>query len=833
MNTPSGLSRQSQESRPQQSDGSSGKGSSNVDAQKPSIRSTPMSGKRPGERSVLRINEAQKAQTNADAYSEAASSPRASEGDASATAMASSDLDSQSFCSVSEIATDAGHHAMSEDSDNDDGRSVSSEPASRFISKLTPPRSTGSKLGRGVYSSWDSKHGSDSLDSSAIINGVNRQDSDLLAARDGEEIDFPYFLEDTDSLVGDTDGLDSFLDAGIGDPEDINRSDGYQIDLEQFRAPEVFTARHHGNDIIDREGSMRQEVAVIYNNEAALTADHHEFELRDCLLMDHGAAPIYEGAGVAYTNAAVLPSTTEARTELSNTEISSDSASNEKSHVVTNADIDIAPQFPQSPNHNSDYESAIASISFPDSGGSAERVEENSDPAPEVLNLLAKAVEVAGHPPRHVTIEEPENLSDIELTHDLCDSVSPSGQEKLGEACEVLPDPVHIEEQDYESRSLGVECNRVSEGVADNEDLPEMRTIAREDSEHTQTAPPPRLLLEKELGNNDYENSEDGTPGRGTSNYEPEDTQDAELTYSEPDENRSDVKWSFVSALYDDLEDVHNTVDIDGYGLPEHKLVEAGEAGNSLTQNFEPFKYVSVPESEAVHHAESAAIDVVWYGGEDKENVRIASASLVEATQGWDSSANDIASKSDEPKEVEIIERNERVGSNAEDVPGANSSVNVEGESRSFPMVQETFEALREENTSETTTEMEEIKTWSVCCEEEEANDLGVNIQAQALAGETEISTGLKEHESRLPSSEDQDGISLQGDKHSQGLKQLTDLVPEKLEETSHENTAATSQPRKMQQILSIGLKMIIVIGSITFGILKFRASRLRLAGKS
>lgn len=908
VNTLSGLGKQSQERRPQQGDGSSDKSRSNSDSQRPSIRNTSMAVKRLGDHPVVKINETKKSQKNADAYSEPTSSPRASEGDASVTAMDSSDVGSHSFCSVSEVATDAGNYAMSEDSDNEDGRSVSSEPASRFtsqINKLTPRRNTGSKLGQGAHSSWHSEQGSDPLDPLARSNGVHGQDSNPSATHNGEEI-FSYLLGDADSLVVDTDGPDSFLDAYIADPEDVNRADGHQVDLEQFRTPEMISTAHcQEDDNIDREGSMGEEVTTIYNNKAALTADHPEFALGDCLLEDHDAAPISEMEGVVHTSAAELPSTPEARTEILNAESSNDSALVEK----PNADNDTAPQFPQNPNHSSDHESAIALVSSPDSGRSAERVEVVSESAPDILNHLNKAAEFSEHPPVHFTIEEPENVSGIEL----CDSLSSSGKEELGAASVVLSDPVHMEEQDCESRDLENNCNRVSEdGVADgqsprnNEDLTEMLMTAREASEHTQSPASALRLLSDD--NNDAANhgsSEDGTPVRDASDYVPEDIQHANLTPAELDENRSDVNWSFVSALYDDLEGVHNTVDLDSYGLLEHKLAEASETGDNLTEDVEPLQHLRGPENETGNHVEPATVEVLRSRVEDKGNVETASSSLVGVTEGLDPSPNEVASKSNDHEEVGTILQNGATGiafdshppgmyatsgeatldegtgsipldfdssrfsnvpkesdvvfnvsehniqpfsvdkdgaeetvtpddllrSSADDVSGANSSVSAEGKrSRSFNLVQETLEGLREENTSETSTEMEEeTETWSAC----EGEDLGVHIQTLAIAVETQNSTGLREHESRPSSSEHQDGVVLHGDKHSLGLKHLPGLVPDKLEKTSDDNAAAAPRPRKMEQILSVGLKIIFVIGSITFGILKFRGSRLRLGRSS
>ncbi|KAG0570301.1 hypothetical protein KC19_6G152500 [Ceratodon purpureus] len=877
-NTLSGLSKQSQESLPQQSDGSSDKSRSNNGAKRPSSRNTSTAIKRPSAVQVVKTNGVPKSQTNIDAYSEAASSPRASEGDASAIAMDSSDLGSHSFGSVSEIATDAGHHAISEGSDNDDRRSVSSEPALRFpsqINRLTPRKSAASKLGRGVYSSRDTGHGRDSLDSSARSNEVLGQDSDPSATHDGGEL-FQYFLEDTESLVGETDGLDSFLDAGIADPEDINRTDGHQVDLEQFHTPETYTARYQEDDILDLEGRMKDEVA--------LTAVHNVSELGDCLVADQENAPTSERAGV-HSNAAALPSESEARIKIFNNEISKDSLSIE-----------------------------------------------NFEP-PQIED-----VEPPGPTPVHVTIEEPQKRSDIEASH-LCDTPSSSGQDKSAEASDASPDSVHIEDQDYESRSLGVECNRAPEDVArahiprNDEDVTESLMTSREDFEHTQAASPPSppSLVGKIDSNNvsgkhghsqvvittaraDFENtnqqdSEGGTSVDDASDNVSEDIHDTESISADPDESSSDMKWSTVSALYEDLEDVNNAVDIGGYGLPGHKQAETDEADNNLPEDVEPLTHLYAPVSEAVNHAEEPAIDAERHEGVVKKNFGTASPSFVNIIQGWkgrNPSPDEIASKSDKQKEAEHVLQNEtseialksdsfpkvmyttggeaaceghedegtrsrfsfpmdldssklsnvlndsdvvpRVSqqnsepfsssgdedaeeasksqnllrSRVDNISGASSSGSAESESsRSFTLTRPTFEGLREENISavvnlQPITLTKETETSSTCEEEE---DIRVFIRPHALVEETQSSTGLKTHGSRLPVSQD--------------LQETNSVDLDKLEKSSHDNSPAISHPRKIEKILTVGLKMIFVIGSITLGILKFRASRLRLAGKS
>ncbi|KAG0587597.1 hypothetical protein KC19_2G176300 [Ceratodon purpureus] len=234
------IGKQAQATRPQQIDRGSPvkpRGSAAIGAPKKNIKSTSVPVKRPGERtSGVKSNEAlRKGQSTnpSAAHSEgAASSPRASEGEASvaATAGTHSDLGSHSFRSVSEIATDAGHHGMWEDSDADDAQSVSSEPASRFAPQgerfHSPRTSTGSKLGRVGYSSWESAHGRrSSLDSSLESNAPLGKDSDL-SATPGEETSLisSYSLEDDAAfnLVGDAHGLEinSFLDAHSGTHEE-------------------------------------------------------------------------------------------------------------------------------------------------------------------------------------------------------------------------------------------------------------------------------------------------------------------------------------------------------------------------------------------------------------------------------------------------------------------------------------------------------------------------------------------------------------------------------------------------------------------------------------
>lgn len=804
VNTLSGLDKQSQERQPQQSDGYPSKDRSVDGGRRPSIRSTSTIVNRPGERLNVKVNGAEKPQTNADAYSEAASSPRTSEGGASVTAVDSSDIGSHSFRSVSEIASDAGHHVMSEDWDIDDGRSVSSEPASRFTSqtsKLASRMSTGSKLGRTVLSSWDSGHERDSFESSARKNEFHEEDLDDSEAPGGEDL-FECFLEHADSLVGDTDGLDSFLDTPIADPEDMKRADGGQVDLEQFRIPETSTAHYYENDIVDRKGSMRErvreEVAIMHSNETALTDGLPESLPGDRWLVDCEIALVSERAGVVDINAALPASESEARTESLNSR--SDSLPVEKPHAVVDGDNDIAPRSIESLDHNLDYVSAFAPAAISDSGRNVEPVE------------------------------------DISITLDSTPRKDSSGKEISREASYVLPDSVHAEEEDYDRRGLEVECSsRVSdEGVAgveiakNNEDQSEMLAASREISEHTQAATSPLILVSEEISDVDdsskHERSkvvvtttfldseiashgefEGGTSFGDASCATPDNIQDAKLTASEPVEDMGDVKWSFVSALYDNLEDVNNTDDMDGYGILEHMLTEAGESGSGLTRDIEPPKHLTVDESEVVNHAGPAATDIERHGVVDEGNESAnASLSDVNVAKGRDLILNEVASMSVEQAEVEDIFQNGSTGSALK--------------SDSFLPVVYTTQVVA------TGFDHEHEGTSSGSAE-----DLGVSVEALPLAGGAENSTGFID-ESRMPSSPKQGGVRLQGDEQS--LVQ-TGSAPDKLEKTFHDNTAATSHPRKLEQIFTVGLKVIIVIGTLTFGILKFRASRLRLEDRS
>jgi hypothetical protein len=271
------IGKQAQETRLQQGDrGASmrSRGTAAGGALK-NIKSTSMPVKRrPGERTLgVKSNEAasRKGNSATAASSEAAaSSSRASEDEASVAVMAGShsDLGSHSFGSVSEVATEAGHHAVWEDSDADDAQSVSSEPVLRFASqseRFRSPRraSAGSKLGRVAHPSWESAHGRRS--SSVERNAPLGKDSDLCAALGEENLISSFSAEDDAAfnLVGDAHGLEinSFLDAHSGAPEvDLHHIEEHG----QARAPEsISMADFPANDgIAESKKIVREQDAV-------------------------------------------------------------------------------------------------------------------------------------------------------------------------------------------------------------------------------------------------------------------------------------------------------------------------------------------------------------------------------------------------------------------------------------------------------------------------------------------------------------------------------------------------------------------------------------------
>lgn len=178
---------------------------------------------------------------------------RALEDDANASVLEPSDAGSDDSRRVSEIATDAGPDTMSDFSDADEFRSVTSEPISRFSSlgKRSSLRSESSKMsllsaqsGLSFFTagSWGSDN-SRSLDNLlASVEGNDAERGDVI-----EDI-FPEFPEGSNFLVGDTDASElSFLDAGHADPEVIVNGKNHGVKADRFNAMDSPMGRDYVN----------------------------------------------------------------------------------------------------------------------------------------------------------------------------------------------------------------------------------------------------------------------------------------------------------------------------------------------------------------------------------------------------------------------------------------------------------------------------------------------------------------------------------------------------------------------------------------------------------
>lgn len=164
--------------------------------------------------------------SNADVVSEDLSSPRASEGDASGTAYEPSEAGSDgTSLSVSEVATYPGPDGMSEFSDIDDFRSVVSEPYSRF----SPQRrsSSASQAGDGEFSedifAREFLDGTDFLggdaDEAMFLNSCAADPVESGKADDGENGDRHHHLLEAQLVDHDR-------DTGKGEAEDLSDSPG-------------------------------------------------------------------------------------------------------------------------------------------------------------------------------------------------------------------------------------------------------------------------------------------------------------------------------------------------------------------------------------------------------------------------------------------------------------------------------------------------------------------------------------------------------------------------------------------------------------------------------
>lgn len=164
--------------------------------------------------------------SNADVVSEDLSSPRASEGDASGTAYEPSEAGSDgTSLSVSEVATYPGPDGMSEFSDIDDFRSVVSEPISRF----SPQRrsSSASQAGDGEFSedifATEFLDGTDFLggdtDEAMFLNSCAADPEESGKADDGENGDRHHHLLEAQFVDHDR-------DTGKGEAEERSDSPG-------------------------------------------------------------------------------------------------------------------------------------------------------------------------------------------------------------------------------------------------------------------------------------------------------------------------------------------------------------------------------------------------------------------------------------------------------------------------------------------------------------------------------------------------------------------------------------------------------------------------------
>uniref|UniRef100_A0A7I4D2F8 SAP domain-containing protein n=1 Tax=Physcomitrium patens TaxID=3218 RepID=A0A7I4D2F8_PHYPA len=322
--------------------------------------------------------------------------------------------------------------------------------------------------------------------------------------------------------------------------------------------------------------------------------------------------------------------------------------------------------------------------------------------------------------------------------------------------------------------------------------------------------------------------------------------QDSKPFPSELDSKKNVTKWGCVSALNDISEDASIKEVNDICSLPELKLAEGSEIGHSLRQNIDRMNWLPQTQFKATP-PEMVASDIE---ATNAENEHGAAGSHFSIPFHLDSPRF-----SDESLESGVVvnvsqDTIERSVYNEEGIPAnctesflrgacevteSTSPAPAERErSRSFNCTQEILDGLSDENKAaafnlQISEEGEERLGVRSACEGHE--DTCVLIQAQALAGVAASSTDLKEHESRHQTLLVQDAVNLQGDRHSLE-KNYADPASDTFEK-AYEDTAATSHIGKREKILTVGLKMVIVVGTLTVGILKFRTSKRKLEDKS
>ncbi|XP_024356385.1 uncharacterized protein [Physcomitrium patens] len=714
---------------PQKCDGSPAKSRGNVGAREGNVKKTSTRVKHPDGYLRVKLNEIPEVLKSADVHPEAATTARATENGASVTAAGSIDLDSYCSCSVTEIATDARHHVLSEESDLNDNRSVSCE----------------------------------------MVN-------------------------------------ESLMQASI----DTTDSDG-----------------------------------------AELVTGNLESNSGDSLLVDQETRrPVSEKLSVAHISDALLRIKLLESFNIFSTSIGNPNIGRQL--TVAEAGDGFISAYSQSPDHASNHE--ISRLQ----GSEAEHVGDAS-----TNSGLDHFPGIAGFEDRiNMPCNEQSCVSGCQF---------PLVRSKSTVVSEV-PDLASVEKLVTMRRGLKFcRINRVFEEDLDilktNDGVRETLMTSTDTTQLNQVAPD-ILLLDGPNDYDDFGNHENWRVTLSTANEDADNTkhgdikdgkiirypsdsilngiQDSKPFPSELDSKKNVTKWGCVSALNDISEDASIKEVNDICSLPELKLAEGSEIGHSLRQNIDRMNWLPQTQFKATP-PEMVASDIE---ATNAENEHGAAGSHFSIPFHLDSPRF-----SDESLESGVVvnvsqDTIERSVYNEEGIPAnctesflrgacevteSTSPAPAERErSRSFNCTQEILDGLSDENKAaafnlQISEEGEERLGVRSACEGHE--DTCVLIQAQALAGVAASSTDLKEHESRHQTLLVQDAVNLQGDRHSLE-KNYADPASDTFEK-AYEDTAATSHIGKREKILTVGLKMVIVVGTLTVGILKFRTSKRKLEDKS
>lgn len=210
-------------------------------------------------------------ESNADAVSEDLSSPRASEGDASGTVYEPSEASSDGTShSVSEVATYPGPDGMSEFSDIDDFRSVVSEPISRF----SPQRrlSSASQAGDGEFS--EDIFATELLDGAEFLGGDADEAMFLnLCAADPEESSEADEGENGDRHhhLPEAQLVDHDRDTGNGEAEERSDSPGDAM----AEGEDQIAGSPPAENVVDSEPSRPDSADDTMPESERLSADSH------------------------------------------------------------------------------------------------------------------------------------------------------------------------------------------------------------------------------------------------------------------------------------------------------------------------------------------------------------------------------------------------------------------------------------------------------------------------------------------------------------------------------------------------------------------------------